>query len=277
MKEFLIFTDGDVDLPAPYDAEVGMLPQYYYFDENMVYGDEQILSRDEFFRQLSDRRAYTAGVNPDLVTRRFEETIQTGKDILCIAVSSGLSGSYNTICMVADHLKEQYPESNIVVIDSLSASLGSGFLCVDAVEMKKQGKTLSETAEEIRKRIELIDIFFIVDDFKYLVQGGRVSPAVGKIGDILDIKVILTMKEGRIEPYRKNRGISTALRNIQRLAGAGETARLGAIYVGNQEMFDKCKSLVNADSEAALNLIVSSHVGPNATGIAIEWADRRPF
>ena len=179
MKEFLIFTDGDVDLPAPYDAEVGMLPQYYYFDENMVYGDEQILSRDEFFRQLSDRRAYTAGVNPDLVTRRFEETIQTGKDILCIAVSSGLSGSYNTICMVADHLKEQYPESNIVVIDSLSASLGSGFLCVDAVEMKKQGKTLSETAEEIRKRIELIDIFFIVDDFKYLVQGGRVSPAVG--------------------------------------------------------------------------------------------------
>jgi hypothetical protein len=48
MKEFLIFTDGDVDLPAPYDAEVGMLPQYYYFDENMVYGDEQILSRDEF-------------------------------------------------------------------------------------------------------------------------------------------------------------------------------------------------------------------------------------
>ena len=50
MKEFLIFTDGDVDLPAPYDAEVGMLPQYYYFDENMVYGDEQILSRDEFFK-----------------------------------------------------------------------------------------------------------------------------------------------------------------------------------------------------------------------------------
>ena len=86
MKEFLIFTDGDVDLPAPYDAEVGMLPQYYYFDENMVYGDEQILSRDEFFRQLSDRRAYTAGVNPDLVTRRFEETIQAGKDILCLSL-----------------------------------------------------------------------------------------------------------------------------------------------------------------------------------------------
>ena len=277
MKEFVVFTDGDVDLPAPYGEEIGMLPQYYYFDEDMVYGDEQILSRDDFFKQLAGRRAYTAGVNPDLVTRRFEETIQEGKDILCIAVSSGLSGSYNTLCMVADHMKEQYPACNIEVIDSLNASLGSGFLCVDALELRKQGKSLQETAEEIRKRIGLIDIFFVVDDFKYLVQGGRVSPAVGKIGDILDIKVILTMREGRIEPYRKNRGISTALRNIQRIAQSGETARLGAIYVGNQEMFDKCKSLVNAECEAALNLIVSSHVGPNATGIAIEWASEKPF
>lgn len=277
MKEFMIFTDGDVDLPAPYDAEVGMLPQYYYFEEDKVYGDEQVLSREAFFKQLAERRAYTAGVNPDLVTRRFEETIQSGKDILCIAVSSGLSGSYNTICMVAEHMKEKYPESSIIIIDSLSASLGSGFLCMDAVEMKKQGKTLEETAAEIRRRIALIDIFFVVDDFKYLVQGGRVSPAVGKIGDILDIKVILTMKEGRIEPYRKNRGISTALRNIQHIAQSGEAARLGAIYVGNQEMFEKCKSLIQTDSEAALNLIVSSHVGPNATGIAIEWASERPF
>lgn len=277
MKEFIIFTDGDVDLPSPYDAEVSMLPQYYYFDENMVYGDEQILSREVFFEQLKSRRAYTAGVNPDLVTRRFEETIQAGKDILCIAVSSGLSGSYNTICMVADHMKEQYPDCNIEVIDSLSASLGSGFLCVDALEMRKQGKDLKETADEIRRRLRLIDIFFVVDDFKYLVQGGRVSPAVGKIGDILDIKVILTMKEGRIEPYRKNRGTNTALRNIQHIAQSGKAARLGAIYVGNQEMFEKCKSLIRTDSEAALNLIVSSHVGPNATGIAIEWAEERPF
>lgn len=277
MKEFMIFTDGDVDLPVPYDTEVGMLPQYYYFDENMVYGDEQVLSREAFFEQLAGQRAYTAGVNPDLVTRRSEEAIQQGKDILCIAVSSGLSGSYNTICMVADHMKEQYPDSNIEVIDSLSASLGAGFLCVDAIEMRNQGKSLKETADEIRRRLKLIDIFFVVDDFKYLVQGGRVSPAVGKIGDILDIKVILTMKDGRIEPYRKNRGISTALRNIQRIAESGESARLGAIYVGNKEMFEKCKSLVNTDSETALNLIVASHVGPNATGIAIEWASERPF
>lgn len=273
MSDYIIFTDGDVDLPSPYEREVSLLPQYYYFEENKIYGDEQILTREAFFEQLSSRRAYTSGVNPDFVRRSFEAALQEEKDILCIAVSSGLSGSYNTICMVADDLKELYPNCEIEVIDSLSATLGTGFLCVDALEMRKAGRTLQETAAEIRKRVNLIDLYFVVDDFKYLVQGGRVSPSVGKIGDILDIKVILTMNNGRIEPYRKNRGINAALRNIQRIAQSRKISRLGSIYVGNKELFEKCRSLVNSDYEATLNLIVSSHVGPNTTGIAIEWAD----
>ena len=274
MKEYVIFTDGDVDLPSPYEKEVSLLPQYYYFDENMIYGDEQVLSREAFFEQLRSRRAYTAGVNPDFTRRRFEEVLGAGKDVLCIAVSSALSGSYSTVCMVADELRPLYPESRIEVIDSLSATLGSGFLCVDAIEMRGRGVPLAETAEEIRRRVGLIDVYFVVDDFKYLVQGGRVSPSVGKIGDILDIKVTLTITEGRIVPYKKNRGINAALRNIQQISQSRETARLGSIYVGNQALFEKCRSLVQSDCQASLNLIVASHVGPNTTGIAIEWAQK---
>ena len=274
MKEYVIFTDGDVDLPSPYEKEVSLLPQYYYFDENMIYGDEQVLSREAFFAQLRTRRAYTAGVNPDFTRRRFEEVLGAGKDVLCIAVSSALSGSYSTICMVADELRPLYPESRIEVIDSLSATLGSGFLCVDAIELRGRGLPLAETADEIRRQVGLIDVYFVVDDFKYLVQGGRVSPSVGKIGDILDIKVTLTITEGRIVPYKKNRGINAALRNIQQISQSRETARLGSIYVGNQALFEKCRSLVKSDCQASLNLIVASHVGPNTTGIAIEWAQK---
>lgn len=274
MKEYVIFTDGDVDLPSPYEKEVSLLPQYYYFDENMIYGDEQVLSREAFFEQLRSRRAYTAGVNPDFTRRRFEEVLGAGKDVLCIAVSSALSGSYSTICMVADELRPLYPESRIEVIDSLSATLGSGFLCVDAIELRGRGLPLADTADEIRRRVGLIDVYFVVDDFKYLVQGGRVSPSVGKIGDILDIKVTLTITEGRIVPYKKNRGINAALRNIQQISQSRETARLGSIYVGNQALFEKCRSLVQSDCQASLNLIVASHVGPNTTGIAIEWAQK---
>lgn len=271
MKDFIIFTDGDVDVPKPYDTDVVMLPQYYYFDPDTVYGDEQVLSREAFFEQLGSRRAYTAGVNPDLARNRFEQVLKDDKDILCIAVSSGISGSYNTICMVAKELEALYPASSIRIIDSLSATLGAGFLCADAMELKKQGKSLEEAASEIERRVKLLDIFFIVDDFKYLIQGGRVSPAVGKIGDILDIKPILTIREGHIELYKKSRGLNSALRNIQAIAESRKAARIGNIYVGNKEMFEKCRSFIPGGYEASLNLIVSSHVGPNTTGIAVEW------
>ena len=273
MRDFTIFTDGDVDVPAPYDTDVIILPQYYYFDPNIVYGDEQVLTRAAFFEKLKNQRAYTSGVNPELARRCFEETIKEGKDILCIAVSSGLSGSYGTICAAAQELRELYPEATIEVIDSLSATLACGFLCVDAVEARKQGKSIEETAADIRRRINLLDIYFVVDDFKYLVQGGRVSPAVGKIGDILDIKPILTIRGGRIEACKKTRGFNAALRSIQTIAESRKAAKIGNIFVGNREMFEKCKAHVKGDFEASLNLIISSHVGPDTTGIAIEWAE----
>lgn len=271
MREFIIFTDGDVDIPKPYDAKVVMLPQYYYFDPNMVYGDEQVLTREAFFEQLSTKRAYTSGVNPDLVRNRFEEVLKAGRDILCITVSSGLSGSHSTICVIADELRENYPDASIKVIDSLSATLAAGYLCMDAIDLRNQGKSLSETAADIERRIKLLDIYFIVDDFKYLVQGGRVSPAVGKIGDILDIKPILTIRNGHIEVYKKTRGLNAALRNIQTIAESRKTTRIGNIYVGSQELFEKCKNYIKGDWEASLNLIISSHVGPGTTGIAVEW------
>lgn len=273
MKDFIIFTDGDVDVPKPYDTDVIMLPQYYYFDPNVVYGDELTLSREEFFEKLSNQRAYTSGVNPNLVRSRFEEVLKAGKDILCITVSSGLSGSYNTICITAEELEEEYPEATIKVIDSLSATLACGFLCADAVELKKQGKSIEETAADIERRLKLLDIYFVVDDFKYLVQGGRVSPAVGKIGDILDIKPILTIRGGHIEAYKKTRGFNAAMRNIQTIAEGRKAARIGNIYVGNKEMFEKCKSYIPGSYEASLNLIISSHVGPDTTGIAVEWEE----
>ena len=91
MKEYVIFTDGDVDLPSPYEKEVSLLPQYYYFDENMIYGDEQVLSREAFFEQLRSRRAYTAGVNPDFTRRRFEEVLQAGKPIFSRLATSRLT------------------------------------------------------------------------------------------------------------------------------------------------------------------------------------------
>ena len=203
MKEYVIFTDGDVDLPSPYEKEVSLLPQYYYFDENMIYGDEQVLSREAFFEQLRSRRAYTAGVNPDFTRRRFEEVLGAGKDVLCIAVSSALSGSYSTICMVADELRPLYPESRIEVIDSLSATLGSGFLCVDAIEMRGRGVPLAETAEEIRRRVDLPVIGIVKRD--YPDSKVFITPTMKEIEELVEVgtEIIALDATCRLRPGNK--------------------------------------------------------------------------
>ena len=197
MKDFIIFTDGDVDVPKPYDTDVVMLPQYYYFDPGTVYGDEQVLTREVFFEQLSSRRAYTAGVNPDLVRNRFEQVLKEGNDILCIAVSSGISGSYNTICLAAKELQALYPESSIRVIDSLSATLGAGFLCADAIELRKQGKSLEEAVFEIERRGDIIDCRVCADGFLYnmvrAMVGTCIYAAEGKL-EAADIPAILSSR-----------------------------------------------------------------------------------
>lgn len=270
MREIVVFTDGDVDVPKQYQDRVVLLPQYYYFNPDTIYGDEQVLDRETFFENLKTTRAYTAGANPDLVRRKFVKVLEEGKDIVCVACSSGMSGTYNTIYAIGEELKEEYPKASIEVIDSLNMTLAAGFLCADAIEAADSGKTAGEVAEIVRDKVSKIDIYFIVDEFKYLVQGGRVSPAVGKIGDVLNIKVILTIREGKIVAFKKVRGQKLAFKTIRDIVEEKPNARVGAIYVGNHGLFDECKKAVPCQDSVELNLIISSHVGPNATGIAIE-------
>lgn len=270
MREFVVFTDGNTDIPAEYQSRVEMLPQYYYFNPDELYGDEKVLDRDTYFKTLETTRAYTAGCNPDLVHRKFEKVLKEGKDIVCITFSSEMSGSYNTICVVASELQEEYPDAVIEVIDSRSATLGTAFLCLDALDAADAGKSASEAAQIVRERLEKIEIYFLVDEFKYLVQGGRVSPTVGKIGDILSIKPILTIQDGKIVLFKKVRGQNMAFKSIKEMVDVQENARVGAIYVHSQELFDKCVKAVPCETDIKLNLIISSHVGPRTTGIAIE-------
>jgi DegV family protein with EDD domain len=181
-----------------------------------------------------------------------------------------MSGSYNTICAVAAELREEYPQAVIEVIDSISATLGTGFLCMDALELAESGMDCKETADEIRKRIDKIEIYFIVENFRHLVAGGRVSPVIGKIGDVLNIKPILTIQEGKIVLFKKARGLAMAFKNIKEIADSGRVKRKGSIFVHNKELYTMCNDNIPTNYHIDLNLIISSHVGPDTTGIAIE-------
>ena len=138
--------------------------------------------------------------------------ISDGFDILHICFSSALSSSYNNTVVTAEAMMEQHPDTKIIVIDSLCASLGQGLLIYYACKKKEEGASLEELAEYV-ERIKLnVCHQFTVNDLFHLHRGGRVSKATAIIGSIANIKPVLHVdNEGRLINISKIRGRKRSL------------------------------------------------------------------
>ncbi len=217
MREFVVMADVNTD-PAPEYIEqegITIFPQYYHFNDGVIYGDEKKLSSKEFYDRLKKgERAYSMGCNPETVRRMMEDELKKDHDILAIMASSACSGSYNTVLMESRELMEEYPGSKIIVIDTFLETVPAGMSVFMAQEMKKKGATLEDTAAEIEKHKLEFNVLFIVNDLKFLVRGGRLDPASGLVGTLLGIKPILTEGDGLITSHSKCRGKNTAKKNI---------------------------------------------------------------
>ena len=149
MSEYMIMTDSTVDLPKEYLTEelgVPYIPLTYLID-GQSYEDMIGLTGEEFFAKVrAGSMPTTSQINPEQAREALEPYLKEGKDILYIAFSSGLSGTYNSIRMAAEELQEEYPERKLIVIDSLCACMGEGLLVYKAVQLKRAGKSLEEVA-----------------------------------------------------------------------------------------------------------------------------------
>lgn len=209
MREFVITTDSNCDMDPEYltENQVGVIPHYYTVEEE-VYGDGRELTIGQFYDALRDgKKSITMASDPDVIRKRFEKYAEQGKDILHISFSSALSAAYNNIVNGANEIMEKYPETKIIVIDTLSASLGEGIMISKAIEMKREDKSLEETAAWVRENSPHLNIQFTVDDLNFLYRGGRLSRSSAILGTVIDIKPILYVnREGELVPLDKVRG-----------------------------------------------------------------------
>ncbi len=214
MRDFVIITETTADLPASYIEEngLGIIPLYYQIDET-VYGEEKHLESKDFFDAMRNGAAPTTSAsNPDTLRKKYIELIESGKDILHLAFSSGLSCSYNNASFVAEDLKEEYPDAKITVIDTLCASLGQGLIVNSAVQLKQQGKSIEEIAEWIEAKKLNLCHQFTVDELIYLYRGGRLKKSSAILGTIINIKPVLHVdNEGHLVPLTKVRGRKKSL------------------------------------------------------------------
>ena len=278
MSNFTIMTDVNTDVFPKYaqTENIVILPQYYHFDDGIVYGDEINLTSEQFYDRLAKgEKCLSMGCNPARVRELFEKELQKQKDILCIMFSSNLSGSYSTVTTVARELMEENPQRNIYVIDSLNASAGAGMMIYLARDLQKAGVNAREIMERLEAIKNRFQAMFVVDDLQYLVRGGRLSAFSGAVGTILDIKPILHLEEGRICVLRKSRTRKKALTDLLEAFKAKnpDSTYLAVVYTKNEEaakMFAKrieAETGISIKNIIPINPTIGTHTGPNALGI----------
>ncbi|WP_418715279.1 DegV family protein [Blautia hydrogenotrophica] len=214
MRDYVITTDNNSDLPESYYTEHGVGCTYLsYTMDGQHYSHENFLPVKEFYdRMRKGSMPTTAQVNPEDARALIEPYLKAEKDVLHIAFSSGLSGSYNSARIAGEELQEEYPDRRIVVIDSLAASLGQGLLVYLAQKKKEEGKTMDEVAQWVMEhRLNMVHTF-TVDDLNHLYRGGRVSKTTAVVGGVLNIKPVLHVDdEGKLIPVGKVRGRKKSL------------------------------------------------------------------
>ncbi len=220
MANYVIISDSTCDLTEEIvqNLEVYIQPMTFRIQDHeyLNYLDERELPLTEFYNLMrKGEAATTAQLNMIGIESFFRPYLEQGLDILNIAFSSGLSGSYNAIRLAAEELLEEFPERKIFVIDSLCASGGEGVLVYQAALNRKKGLSLEENFNMLESFKFKIRHWFTVDDIDTLRRGGRLTGAKAFAAKVLNIKPVLNVdNEGHLKAIYKKVGRKMALRQL---------------------------------------------------------------
>jgi len=290
MPTYRIVTDATSDLPA----HVAQQHDIYVIPMEVMVGSDifpytpgcKALSTSAFYDAMrTGKPVSTSQIVPITYHTHFEPFLQAGQDILYIALSSSLSSTVQSARMAAQELKEHYPERQIIVIDSLSASLGETVLACKASALRDSGMTLQETARQIEQLLPNMCHLFTVDELDTLHRSGRLSGFVAALGGTLQIKPVLHMDaEGRLVNRTKVRGrkrsLTTMLRQMQDafLPEHGQEMLIG--HGDCPEDAEQMAELVQqAFPDIGIHIynigpVIGAHIGPSVLALFF-WGSQR--
>ncbi|MDD4109777.1 MAG: DegV family protein [Prolixibacteraceae bacterium] len=271
MGKIRLYADNACDLDLEFLEQLQVKMFYMPVTiKDKTYRDRLTISPGEFYRLIAEPGVIpmTAQITPVEFQEEFERVMkESDDDIIYIAFSSGLSGTYQSACIARDMVN---PE-RITVIDSQSASVGYGLTVIKAVHDIAAGKSKQEVIAGIKDNIERIQQIFIVGNFEMLKRGGRISTTSAALGNLLNIKLIAQFIDGKIHPLEKAHGIKKAKKRLlevmeergyqlsEQLIGINYSNDLEGALEIKKLIEDKfgCKEFVISEIGAA----IGSHVG----------------
>ena len=290
MAEYRIFTDATADLSP--ELQEGLPPievipmQVEIGGKEYTYGSPEGITAQEFYRlQREGNFASTSQINPAAYFQYFEPWLRQGTDILYLCFSSGLSGTYQSASLAIEELKAEYPERQIICIDTLGASVGEGFLVREAARMQANGLTIEELADWIVLRRLMVCHWFTVDTFTHLKHGGRVSATAAVMGTALQIKPLLHVdEEGKLQAVEKPRGRNKAIAAQSARMEQGWMPEMGkSVLIGHADDLATAellkKKIIERFPDADIHIayigpIIGAHTGPGAVAL-FYWGSNR--
>ena len=231
--KYVLMTDSACDISPEKLAEwkVELIRMPFLFTDT---GKEQ-LDHDQPFKEFyqamrAGKVAKTSSVNVDTFERAFTLMLESGRDLLYLAFSSGLSVTCENAKKAAATMKEKFPERNIHVIDSLAASAGEGLFVYLAVKNQEAGMSMEENIAALEADVLHVCHWFTVDDLVYLKRGGRVSATTALLGTALNVKPVLHVdNEGHLIKITQVHGRKKSIRTM--------AEKLGETIVPNSPIF----------------------------------------
>ena len=291
MRNYCITTDSNSDLPKEYIEKLGttIIPQYYSFGDT-VYGDELNMPPAEFYERMKNGELPKSQANnPAVIEEKFRALLEQGMDIIHIAFSSALSGSYNNVCMVARELSEEYPDAKITVIDSLNVSLGESIMVIHANDLKANGASYEKVVETLESFKQHINVQFTVDDLFHLQRGGRVSKTTAVLGSALNLKPFLYVNDaGALSSDGTIRGRKKSLRElVNRMKATLEedtdaSLPVGVVHGNCPEEAQAVADLIKEETSFTNVIIndispsIGTHAGPGALGVLYYGKIKQP-
>lgn len=270
MNDYIIVSDATLDLPVSVidEYDIRIIPMGVNVDneEYYHYPDERELPIEDFYRKLKNGAvSHTTQITPAIFMDYFEDILKQGKDILYIAFSSGLSGTYNTSQIVIRDLLEEYPDRKIYSIDSLCASIGEGLLVLNAALQKQQGLSIDELVTWVEANKTRSRHWFTVKDLFFLKRGGRITSIEAMVGTALKIRPVLsTDSVGKLAVVSKIRGTRAELDfMLTKLIEEATDLSSQTIIIGHGDDLAQARELESLiNSRVTVKNIVISKIGP---------------
>ena len=283
MRDYVIMTDSCCDLTDQMarDLELEVLPLTMHMDGQDYPNDlaGTAISNQEFYKRIrAGKLATTSAVNVGQFQDAMRRVLESGRDIVCVCFSSALSTTYQSAVIAAEDLRAEFPEAEIHVVDSLSASLGQGLLLYLAVEQKRKGLTAAELAKWVEDNRLTVCHWFTVDDLNFLKRGGRVSATTALLGIMLSIKPIMhTSDEGKLVPVSKARGRKAAIAALlDKIEALGIHPEKQTMFICHADCEEDAKAVAQTIQDRFgtptvhinyIGPVIGSHTGPNTMGI----------